>query len=216
MTGPAIRAILAVVVIILGMARITIRWRAFENVIGVALCALHADVRAGQREIGFRVVEGGRFPGSGAVTGTAIPAILSLVGILGCVTGITIRRGTFENIVDVTLCALYAYMRAGQREIGFRVVEGGRFPGSGPVTGSAILAKLSLVGILGSVAGVTALRRGLQVRDGAGPGMALRAGRPNVRAGQREGDAAVVKSLSVSIEPVVAGQAGITVSRQVV
>jgi uncharacterized membrane protein (Fun14 family) len=47
MTGPAIRAILAVVFIILSVARITIRWRAFENVIGVALCALHADVRAG-------------------------------------------------------------------------------------------------------------------------------------------------------------------------
>lgn len=57
MTGGTVRAELTVVMIILRVAGIAIRRRAFENIIHVALRARNTDVCAGQREIAFTVIE---------------------------------------------------------------------------------------------------------------------------------------------------------------
>ena len=65
------------------VARPTIRRRAGKLTADVTLGAAHADVRAGQREVGEIVVKLGRLPGGSRV------ALRTIVGeVSGCVVGI--------------------------------------------------------------------------------------------------------------------------------
>ena len=76
--------------VIRGMARVTILGGTLEFTVDVALNALRGNVRAGQLESRQVVVKSGRFPGRGGVTRTAVRAIRASVRIFGLVAVNTI------------------------------------------------------------------------------------------------------------------------------
>ena len=116
--------------------------------IHMALRALHAAVRAGEREAGGRMIEGGRRPG-----GRRVALLASLREARGNVIRIrraleilqvaadTSRIGAGQVVVAIhmALRALHAAVCAAQREARGRVIEGGARPGSRSV---ALLASL--------------------------------------------------------------------------
>lgn len=83
------------------------------------------------------------------------------------------------------------------------------------MAGTAPGTKLSLMGIILGMAARTVLRGGLQVCDCAGAGMACSAIQRGVFPGQLEGDAGMVKRVTVSFDPIVATQAVISISLHV-
>lgn len=64
-----------------------------------------------------------------------------------------VRGRPGKHAVHMTDLAFNFQMPAQKRESGLIVIEGGPFPTIGGVATSAILAELSLVGVIGSVAG---------------------------------------------------------------
>ena len=74
------------------------------------------------------VIEGGGSPGCGRVTGRAIRAVLAAVAVIAGMTGVTIRRRTLKDVVDMALGTGRAGMLSGQREGRIAVIEGGRLP----------------------------------------------------------------------------------------
>ncbi len=68
--------------IVAGMTGVAICRRAFENIIDVTLRTSHINMRTGQRECGFRVVERCGQPIRGCVAGAALPAKLTLVRVV--------------------------------------------------------------------------------------------------------------------------------------
>ena len=61
-TGRAIRAVLAAVTVIAGMAGVTICRRTLKDVVDMALGTSRAGMLSGQREGRFAVIKGGRLP----------------------------------------------------------------------------------------------------------------------------------------------------------
>lgn len=64
-------------------------------------------------------------------------------------------------VVDVALLAFHLLMRARQREVTARMIEGRILPIGGRVTGAAVCAKLPGVNVLGLVTSRAVLRSGL-------------------------------------------------------
>ena len=133
-------------VVIVEMAGSTGRAGQAEIAVHVALRALHAGVRAGQRETSGRVVERRAGPLRGVVATRAI--LRESRGLVRRVSGSVVvgqvardagGAGQAEVIVHVALRALHAGVRAGQRETGRGVVEGRAGPLRGGVTAGAVL-----------------------------------------------------------------------------
>ena len=114
-------------------------------------------MRASQWEFSQVVVEGGGFPGAGAMAGTAIgPELTAVVVILG-MTGAARCGGALKYAVDVTGRTSRGNMGAGQFESGVVVIEGGRLPGAGRMALSTDCPKLAGMRILVGVAGEAGL-----------------------------------------------------------
>ena len=73
--------------IIRNMAGVTIRGRAFELQIGVALCADNADMLAGQLEDGIVVIEVAGLPSAGCVAVGALISKRAAMRVCVAVTG---------------------------------------------------------------------------------------------------------------------------------
>ena len=97
-TLAAIRAELAVVRIVLGVAGAAarIKWR--KDVIYMALRAFQCGMSASKGEFRFCMIEGSRNPAIGGMAGTAVSAQLSLVSIIFGVASIAVLRGRLEVI----------------------------------------------------------------------------------------------------------------------
>jgi len=137
------------------MACNTLCRRAGVHSILMALRTFEVRMFAHQREAGVVVVEGRVAPSARGMTGTAVRAELSVMGIFGCMTGITIRRCTFINTVDVAGGALNVGMFAGKREGRIIVIEVYIAPAACCVAGTAIRTKLPVMFILRSMTGIT-------------------------------------------------------------
>jgi hypothetical protein len=92
---------------------------------------------------------------------SAVCAELTVVCILCRVTGVTILRRPFENIVDMTRFTTHVHVQAGQGEGCLAVIEGHIFPAARIVALGAERAKLLVVSILCRVAREAILRRPL-------------------------------------------------------
>jgi hypothetical protein len=97
--------------------------------------ALQRDMRAGQREVGSRVVESCRFPGGRRMARRADMAeiVLHVIGVshggeVSCVAVIT-RRRRIDIPLGVAGDTLQRRVCSRQRERGCAVIEGGRIPG---------------------------------------------------------------------------------------
>ena len=148
MTGTTIRTKLAVVMIVLFMARIAILRRTFENAIHVALGAGNIYVRTCQLEGSQVVIECSILPISCIMASTAIRTELTVMMIVLFMAGITILWCALEYAVHMTLRALHVDMCAGQFESGQVVIERSWLPRVRIVARTAACAKLTIVRIL--------------------------------------------------------------------
>jgi hypothetical protein len=101
-----------------------------------------------KREARVVVIKGRIAPATGGMTGTTICAELSIMGIPGSVTGITIRRRSLIHTVRMAGRALNTGMSSRKREAGIVVVEGYIAPAAGGMTGTAVRTELSIVPVL--------------------------------------------------------------------
>ena len=106
-------------------------------------------------------------------------------------------------------------MSAGQGELPKRVVKISWKPAIGGVTFVTINPKLTLVSIILAVAGITILGGRLQVSNAACTGMACSTIQLSVFPRQLESDVAMVESVTVGIDPIVAAQAVLSISLEV-
>lgn len=152
----------------------------------MALFTSHIDMRAIQREVAQVVVEGGVFPIARIVAGPAICPEPAAMLVILAVAGVTIHRRAPIHAILMTRFASCCGVRAFQFEGRKIVVESGWLPAVGRVTGSAIRTKARLVGVIRAMAGVTILRRRLEIRQVARIDMALHTDNFLVLPGQPE------------------------------
>ena len=169
----------------------------------VAFGTGHSCMCTGERELRLVVVKGNIVPACGFVTRRTVRAKLPTMRVVLFMARAAVCRGAFEHAVYVTLRAGNTGVGAGQREGCQIVVEGRGFPPGGRVAGGAIAAKLTRVGIVLLVAGVTVLRSRGEIRQCQGTAMALVAGNAGVLPRQREGEAAVIEGLAEPVQPIV-------------
>ena len=158
MAGATVCAELTVVLILCGMAGITILWRSLIHAIHVTGTALNVCMFPRKRESGVIVIEGHVSPTAGVMAGTAVCAELTVVVVPVRVAGITIRGRTFIHSIHMTGTALNACVFSRKREGGVVVIEGHIVPAAGVVTGTAVRAELAVVLVLICMAGITIRR----------------------------------------------------------
>ena len=103
-------------------------------------------------------------------------------------------------------------MVSGQLECGCIMVESGWRPSFQTMAGSTIRPQLAFMGIILGVTGIAVLRGRFQLRNGAGPGVALGTGHPGMFPGQLKNCQAVVESVAISVHPIMTAQAFIPIS----
>lgn len=140
MTGRTSLAQFALVRVLFAMARETIFGGGLEQIIGMARPTFHLDVFAGQQEERPGVVEGRQFPVRGGMAGRAILVELTLVDIVLSMTGDTILRGVFEQVVEMAIPACNGCMLSEQREKGLRVIVSHGLPVLGGMASRTVLA----------------------------------------------------------------------------
>lgn len=172
-------------------------------------------MRAGERELGFVVIEGDVLPGCGSVTRSAVGAKLTLMRVVLYMTGAAIRRGPFEDIVHVTLRAGHVGVGAGELEGCLVVVELRGRPSGTRMAGGAILPKLTRVRIVLLVAGEAVFRRSCEVRQCKGMVVALVAGNVRVPSSQREGKTRMAESPGKAVHAIVTGKTIRAIGNQV-
>lgn len=153
MTGTTIRAKLTVVCILVGVTGITVRGRSLVT-IRMAGGASYSGVSTLERETGKIMVEVYIRPLGWLVTGTTVRTELTVVMVLVGMTGIAISGST---LVTVRMAGLAGNARMGclERETGLAVIEVNILPGGRSMTASTVIAELSIVSILGGMAGGT-------------------------------------------------------------
>lgn len=189
-----------------GMTRDTSTGCARELGIDVALLAIDLLMRARQRKITARVIEGRVLPIGGRVAGGAVRAKFSVVFIVLRVAGIAIRGRPLIDIVFVAILAVGLGVFALQLEGRQVVIESGGRPAIGRVTRRAVRAEAPRVRVVHKMAGRTVLRRRLQVCDGARVGMTVIARNFHVFARQRKRKDIVVEIVPIGVHAIVAGK----------
>lgn len=129
------------------------------------------------------MIECGRQPAGRRVAVLTGGTQLTLVDILSGMTGVAIERGALENCIDMTASARGSGVQAGQFEAGCIVVKSGRQPACRCMANLTGRAHLSLVRIILCMTRKTILRGLLEMREGAGAGVALSAVQPGMQAG---------------------------------
>lgn len=100
-----------------------------EDAVDVTCGTGGIDVRTRQREGRKVVIEGGRLPARGGVTGSAVRSILAGVTVIGRMTGITGCGRAFELLICMAASASDGGVFAGQLEDGAVMVKRAGLPG---------------------------------------------------------------------------------------
>lgn len=152
-----------------------------ENLILVAIGALHINMRTIQRESGKTVVESGIFPISRVVAGFASRSVLPVMLILVLMARVAIFWGALVA-AGMTLLTFHVKMLAFQREITQAVIKFCWLPGFGGTVADATLrAKLTLMRIIFKMTGFTSCGCILQISNATGIEMAPGTVHPQVR-----------------------------------
>lgn len=101
----ALRSKATIMVIILLVTGIAERWRALERTILMASLTFHVDVRTGQREGRFAVIERHILPAAGVMAGLTLRAKLAIVMIILAMAGKTIHRRAAIRTTGMTFFA---------------------------------------------------------------------------------------------------------------
>jgi len=156
--GGAVLAELPVVFVLRCMTGETILRRTLEYIIHMAGGTGDCGMCAAQWEGGLAMIEGHLLPPGGLVAGGTVLAELTVMDIVGRVTGETILGRTFEDIIDVARLAANSRVSAAQREGSLAVIEDDILPLGGLVARSTILAELPIMNIFGGVTGEAIFR----------------------------------------------------------
>jgi len=138
-----------------GVTGVTVGWCAVEFSVCVTGFTLHINVLPRQREISLCMIETHVLPGAGVMTVFTGGAELSIVGIFCGMAGVTIRGGPLINSVIMAGGTSYCFMAIDKLEVCGVVIEIYIFPGAGVMTAGAICAELTVVGVFGSMTGIT-------------------------------------------------------------
>jgi len=155
-----------------------------------------------------RSVEFRRGPGSGRMAGIAIRPEETRVKLRFRVAGNTVSAQLLQQPIDMTALTSHIHMGAGQREITKVVVKVRALPTSRVMAGSAIPAKLSIMGVLLQVTGIAIWRRGCEIAQAARIDMARGAVNIHMLTGQLEGKHIVIEVLIKAVHPVMTVETG--------
>ncbi len=164
----------------------------------------NAGVLAIKMEDGIVMIEGGRCPAVGCVTGLALIAQRSSMRVIVRMTGGTVLRCAFEFSSHVTVLTGNCVMFADQREGKLGMIHLRQFPAISGMTQGTVGSKLTVVMVVVLVTGETRLRGRLQVVDTAGGDMALRTSHRGVLTRQLERHLIVIKVRAKRFPSVVA------------
>jgi len=153
MAGAAIGAKLPVVIVVGSMTGIAVGWRALIDTIGMTVATGQITMLPHQWETRIGMIKGRAAPATGRMTGSAIGSELSVVMIIGSMTGETIFWSPFEHIVCMTGFAVDIIVLPCQRETRIRVIEGYIAPTTCVMTSHTIGSKLPVVVVIRSMAG---------------------------------------------------------------
>ena len=160
--SPAIRPKAATVIVIICMAGITICRRALVNPVCVAGSTVQLAVFASQREARIVMIEGRPTPTLRCVASATVCTELSIMRVPGRMTGVAVGGRPFENTVRVAGIASHVGMPPGQGEARVAMVEAYRAPTLGGVACATIRTELSVMSVIGSMAGITIRRRSFE------------------------------------------------------
>lgn len=139
---------------------------------------------------------------TGGAVGTELTSMFSRLGVAGFASG----RRAFEYTILVAIFAAHLGVRSSQREFGAGMVEGGTLPTVWDMAACTVSAELAVVFVILFVAGITILRRGLQICEGARIEVALCTRHAGVSAVKFEDKNGVGKIASKPVHTVVAGK----------
>lgn len=135
-----------------------------KNIVLVAVGTSHIHMRTFQFEIRKIMIKGGWLPGTYGMTGsTILSKFTSMLVILG-VTGSTLLRGTLEDFIFMAIRAFRLGMFSEQFKIRQIMVKSGWLPGRSFMTGRAIRSKVTLMGVILQMAGITIRGKCFKIR----------------------------------------------------
>lgn len=112
----------------------------------------------GQWEARVAMVEGCPTPALRVMAGSTILTELAVMGVIGCMAGVTICRCSFESAVLVASQAGHILMLSCKHKPGVVMIEGYVFPATWNMTLTTVLSKLTTVRIVCRMAGITTFR----------------------------------------------------------
>jgi len=160
--SPAIRPKAATVIVIICMAGITICRRSLVNPVCVAGSTVQLAVSTCQRKACVVMIEGRPTPTLRCVASATVCTELSIMRVPGRMTGVAVGGRPFENSVRMAGIASHIDVLTGEREACVAMVEGYRAPTLGGVAGPTIRTELSVMSVIGSMAGITIRRRSFE------------------------------------------------------
>lgn len=107
------------------------------------------------------MINSGGKPAVGGMAGGTVGTELAIVFVILGMAGIAVLWGALEHMVYMTILAGYVDVFACKFKGGKVMIEQGWRPAGGGVTGTAVIAKAALVGVVFCMAGKAVLRRGL-------------------------------------------------------
>ena len=155
--GTTICAKLPIMLVIVGVAGITVLRCTLEYSIYVTGLALDVFMSPGQCEARVIVIEAHILPCRRFMTGATIGPKLAVVCIIRGMAGITIPGRALVGIIRMARFTGHSCVRAGQGEGRIIMVERGVLPTGRVMTGGTIRAKLTGMRIIRCMAGITVL-----------------------------------------------------------
>jgi len=216
--------ILSIVLVIAGMAGITILRRTLIGPVHMAGGTVHLGVLAHQRESRGVVIEVHVAPSRRHMACRTVRTILPIMLVFSGMAGVAVLGRAFEDPVHMAGGAVHRLMGAVQREGGGIVVEVHLVPFRRPVTDLTSRSELSIVMVVFGMAGIAVLGRAL-IHSVHMAGLAVHGG---VRSCQREGGGVVIEGRilpfrrgmarpacrsELTLVPVIFGMAGVTLLR---
>ena len=172
----------------------------------MALVTGYVCMSTGKRE--FAVIKAGAVPARSVVTSRTVGSELTVMLIILFMAGITIGGRAFEDVIDVALLAFHFGVPALQFEGGKVMVKSGFLPIRWIVAGTAIRAKLSVMGIVSGVTGSAILGCSRKIGQCARIHVTFQAGHLGMFAFQLESEPRMAKGFTKSVHSVVTGKAG--------
>lgn len=156
---------------------------------------------------GVRFIERGGLPRRGGVTSRAVCSKLTQMKSGVGMAGNALGRRARKLIVGMALLAFNLLVRARQREVTARMIEGRVLPVGWRVAGSAVRAEFPCVRVVAEVAGRAILRDRFHIRDRARVRMTVGTGNVRVLASERKCKRIMIEIRPVGIHAVMASQA---------